>query len=62
MLVYYCGHGHENYGGWVCGEKPNIETKLKYVSIKDLLDAVRDYPLEDEISLEFTSESCYSGK
>lgn len=62
MLLYYCGHGHEDYGGWVMGFKPGIESRLKFLKISDILDAVKAYPLEDPISLEITSESCYSGK
>jgi hypothetical protein len=62
MLLYYCGHGHEDYGGWVMGFKPGVISRHKHLKITDILDAVRDYALEDKVSVEITSESCYSGK
>lgn len=61
MLLYFCGHGHEDYGGWVAGNSSGLEPRLQFVRIIDILDTIKNHHI-DNISVEITSESCYSGK
>jgi len=59
LTIYYCGHGHDVDGDWVCYPICENKTAEYYVNAESLLNLV-DY-LEYENSIEITTESCFSG-
>jgi len=65
LVLYYVGHGHEEYGGWVTHWKDDGSTaglkRDKFVHVHDILNAIESHEYDD-LSVEITSESCFSGQ
>jgi len=59
LVIYYCGHGFETNGDWVCYPEKDSVSVEDYFNIDDLLNIV-DASLYER-SIEITSESCFSG-
>lgn len=62
LVLYYCGHGHETYGGWVTHPADTtLMNKDKNVHVHDILNTIERHEY-DAFSVEITSESCFSGQ
>jgi len=63
FVIYYVGHGHAEFGGWVCHVPDKgaaiTDKNEKLVHIHDILELIKKSSYEE--SVEITSESCHSG-
>ena len=62
FVIFYAGHGHEEYGGWVTHvpEKGvKVEQDQKMIHIKEILNIIKHSNYEENV--EITSDSCHSG-
>ena len=65
FILYYVGHGHEEFGGWVTylpeHKKTNIvNVDKQIVGIKEILEILNHSEFQNDF--ELTSESCFSGE